>query len=262
MIHNLLGKAAPLNLSLEVERKWNIWIEHRYPKMLRNSNARERDSIPCGLPPPHTVFDKEGGQWVDSLLQAHIRSTKGLRHLVYRHHKIFMKVIVCTGWWALLEFSCHFDVSYLAPCLGILTAHCHCCFTVFRLENPVFSTWNWRQEKLSVSQAPKLQTIWTRSRSRLIWGCRHLEEDAMACGGEGVMTELFLFKVIGLVWVGNGGSELELICLEKSMVEIRKGCHFQGELCAALGQGNHETKEHFLVPEQMFHYKHCWSLYT
>lgn len=42
LIPNLLGKAAPLNLSLEVERKWNIWIEHHYPKMLSNSNARER----------------------------------------------------------------------------------------------------------------------------------------------------------------------------------------------------------------------------
>lgn len=45
--------------------------------------------------------------------------------------------------------------------------------------------------------------------------------------------------------MGNGGSELELVCLEKSMVEMRKRCHFQGELCAALGQGNRKTKEHF-----------------
>ncbi len=39
-------------------------------------------------------------------------------------------------------FLCHFDLSFITPCLGIVTVHCNFPSAVLRLRNSVCSTWD------------------------------------------------------------------------------------------------------------------------
>lgn len=63
-------------------------------------------------------------------------------------------------------------------------------------------------------------------------------------GGTQGPTELCLFWVNGLTWIGSGGSVLKPVCLEKPMQEIKRkeGVFSEGGTLWCLDSVSRETK--------------------
>lgn len=214
------------------------------PEMQADSKARQREraSRAHASSPQTTVFDEQRGvKECDARLQTHtqtpvVQSASNALFAGTTTWMLFINLTVYSGWQAHLEFPCQFDLLCNSPCLGIVTVRCNFKGTLWA--PPGIRGRNCAVSWLRPHHFPKLQTIWTPSQSRLKWG--RLRTSGGGCwgvwarvggggGGQGP-TELCLFWVNGLTWIGSGGSGLEPVCLEKfdGRDKEKKRCHFQG----------------------------------